>query len=159
MKRMYYLMAIGVVGAILVAPLGMLVTGNGLSLGVTAAHAAAVTQDFLPDTSCIPIALPVMPGAPGTCDAGGGAAGISNDPATGGAIVNYLRGWLALLSYSVGLVVMLMLVIGGVQYITSAADPGMVKSAKKRITNAITALVLYLMMFAILQFLVPGGIL
>jgi hypothetical protein len=62
------------------------------------------------------------------------------------------------LSGAVGLVVVLLIVIGGVQYITSAGDPAGVKAAKSRITNAITGLVLFLLMFAILNFLIPGGI-
>jgi hypothetical protein len=41
----------------------------------------------------------------------------------------------------------------------STADPARVKAAKDRLQNAIIALVLFLMMFAILSFIVPGGIL
>jgi hypothetical protein len=52
-----------------------------------------------------------------------------------------------------------MIVIGGVQYISSAGNPGAISAAKNRITNAIIALVLFLMMFTIMNFIVPGGIL
>jgi hypothetical protein len=77
----------------------------------------------------------------------------------GGLIFNYLVIIIQFLSGAIGLVIVLMIVIGGVQYITSAGDPGAVKAAKQRIVNAITGLVLFLLMFAILNFLIPGGIL
>ena len=71
----------------------------------------------------------------------------------------YLKDILKLLSGAVGGVIVLMLVIAGIQYITSAGEPTAIKSAKNRIMNAIMALVLFLMMFAILNFIIPGGIL
>jgi hypothetical protein len=78
--------------------------------------------------------------------------------APGGPIFAYVRQLIQLLSGAVGIIVVLMLVIGGFQYITSAGDPGQVKSAKSRITNAITGLVLFVLMFALLNYLIPGGI-
>jgi hypothetical protein len=95
------------------------------------------------------VALPVL-NAGGKC--------ISNDPAKGGAIIVYLKQILTLLSGLVGAVIVLMLIVAGVQYIVAFGDPGQIKTAKGRIVNALTALVLFLMMFAILQFLVPGGV-
>lgn len=77
----------------------------------------------------------------------------------GGVIVAYVTMLVKLLSGLVGAVIVLMLVIAGIQYITSAGDPGAIKNAKGRITNAITALILFIFMFAILNFIIPGGIL
>jgi hypothetical protein len=125
-------------------------------------------NQLLIDTpKCVAIGLPIAPGTANTCTVqingpNGGkinSAGVSNDPATGGAVVNYLRGWLKLLNGAVALVVMLMLVMAGIQYITSLANPSSVAAAKQRIMNAIIALVMWLMMFAALQFLMPGGLL
>jgi hypothetical protein len=79
--------------------------------------------------------------------------------APGGVIFAYLRIIIQFLSGAIGLVIVLMIIIGGIQYITSAGDPGAVKAAKNRIVNAITGLVLFVLMFAILNFLIPGGIL
>lgn len=76
----------------------------------------------------------------------------------GGPIFVYLAMIIKFLSGAIGLVIVLMIVVVGVQYITSAGDPGRVKEAKTRITNAITGLVLFVLMFAILNFLIPGGI-
>jgi hypothetical protein len=84
---------------------------------------------------------------------------IKNDPKNGGAIITYLKTILQVLSGLVGTVIVVMLVVAGIQYITSFGEPANIKSAKNRIINAVTALVLFLMMFAILGFLVPGGIL
>ncbi len=75
-----------------------------------------------------------------------------------GAIVTYLQLFLKFLSGGIGLVIVLMIVIGGVQYITSAGDPSLVKKAKERIVNALTALMLFILAYAILNFLIPGGI-
>ena len=70
----------------------------------------------------------------------------------------YLREALQLAGGVVGTVIVMMLVLAGIQYITSSGDSANVKAAKNRITNAITALVLFMFMVAILQFIVPGGI-
>jgi hypothetical protein len=83
---------------------------------------------------------------------------IANNPATGGAIVAYLILILKLVNELVGMVIILVLIIAGIQYITSVGDPTRIKSAKKRITQAITALVLYMLSIAILTFLIPGGL-
>ncbi len=106
--------------------------------------------DLTKPAGCVTIALPIL---------SGGATCVQNDQGTGGAIVNYLRDILKLVGTAVGLVIVLMLIIAGIQYITSAGDSGRVKGAKDRIVGAITALILFMFMVAILQFLVPGGIL
>lgn len=73
-------------------------------------------------------------------------------------IINYVRGFIWFLSGGVGLVVMLMIIIGGVQYITARDNPQAVQAAKQKIFNAIIALVLFILMYAILSYLVPYGI-
>lgn len=75
-----------------------------------------------------------------------------------GLIFDWLLGITRFLGGLVGLVVMLMLIIAGVQYITAGGNPQGVAAAKKRIGGAVTALVLYILMFGILQWLIPGGI-
>ncbi len=54
---------------------------------------------------------------------------------------------------AIGVAVVLAIVIAGFQYITSAGNPDSVKSAKKRLGQAIIGLVLFLMMYGILKFL------
>lgn len=84
---------------------------------------------------------------------------INNNAGTGGAIIEYLKAFLFVLNGLVGGIIVLVLVLAGVQYITSAGDPGRIKNAKGRVQAAMTGLVLYLMMYAILNFLIPGGVL
>lgn len=66
---------------------------------------------------------------------------------------------LKFLSVAVGLAVVGGIAAGGIVYSTAQGSPGKTQSGIKIITNSVIALVLYLLMFAILQFLIPGGIL
>lgn len=62
------------------------------------------------------------------------------------------------MSALVGVVIVAMLVWGGIQYSSAGADPSKVQAAKQKIINAIIALVLFIFGYALLQWLVPGGI-
>jgi len=73
-------------------------------------------------------------------------------------IVAYVVTITRVLSGLVGVVVVLMIAIGGIQYATSRDDPAQVKAAKTRIQNAILALVFYMFALAFIQWLVPGGV-
>ena len=75
------------------------------------------------------------------------------------AIVRYLNDAIKILSGIVGIVVTIMIIVGGIQYSVAGADPNAVAKAKKQIFNAIFALVAYGLMFAFLQYLIPGGLL
>lgn len=72
-------------------------------------------------------------------------------------IIRYVLMAINVLSAGVGIVVVIMITIGGIQYASAGGDPSKVKAAKTRITNAITALIAYFFLFAFLQWLVPGG--
>lgn len=73
-------------------------------------------------------------------------------------ILAYLVAVLRFLTYGVGMVVTLMIVIGGIQYSVAGGNAQSVTAAKTRIINAFLALVLYIFAFAILNFVVPGGL-
>ncbi|MEK7153078.1 MAG: hypothetical protein AAB834_03965 [Patescibacteria group bacterium] len=75
-----------------------------------------------------------------------------------GLIKNYVNPLIKLLSALVGIFVVISIVVGGIMYGSAGGDPGKVTAAKKRIYNAILALLAYLFMFAFLQWLLPGGI-
>jgi uncharacterized membrane protein YraQ (UPF0718 family) len=66
-------------------------------------------------------------------------------------IVNFL-------SALVGIVVTAALILGGIQYSGSRDNPQAMQAAKGRIQNAIIALVMYFLIFAFLQWLIPGGV-
>ena len=133
------------------------IAGGSVVNGKYVAQATPKVDPLANPDKSICVAVPVFSGKnQGKCPKG--QAEIINDASTGGAIVYYVKLVLELLNIAIGGIIVLMLVVAGIQYITSAADSGQVKSAKDRIQNAIVALILYLMMFAILSFLVPGGI-
>lgn len=73
-------------------------------------------------------------------------------------ILDILTLLIKILSGLVGVVVVAMIVMGGIQYSASGGEAAGVAAAKKRITSAILALVLYFFAFAILQYLIPGGV-
>lgn len=74
------------------------------------------------------------------------------------SIIGYIVNFTRILSGLVGIVIVIMITIGGIQYAAAGSDPGAVVAARKRIINALIALVLYIFMFSFLQWLVPGGI-
>ncbi len=55
-------------------------------------------------------------------------------------------------------IIVAMIILGGIQYSAAGADPSKVQAAKQKIYNALLALVLLVFGYAILQYLVPGGI-
>lgn len=63
-----------------------------------------------------------------------------------------------ILNMAVGAIAVLMLVVGGVMYASAGDDSGKVSTAKKIITNTIIGVILYIFLFAILNFIIPGGI-
>lgn len=74
-------------------------------------------------------------------------------------IIKWINTGINILSVLVGIVVTIMIIVGGIQYTAAGADPNAVAKAKKQIFNAIFALVAYGLMYALLDFLVPGGLL
>jgi hypothetical protein len=87
-----------------------------------------------------------------------GAAKTCTGGDCSGLIKNYVNPFIKLLSGLVGVIVVISIVVGGIQYASAGGDPGKVSAAKKRIYNTIIALLAYLFMFAFLNWLIPGGI-
>jgi amino acid permease len=76
-----------------------------------------------------------------------------------GLVGKYLNPLIDFLAATVGVVVTIGIVIGGIEYSASGGDPQRATAARKRISNAIIALVAFLFLYAFLQWLVPGGLL
>lgn len=57
-----------------------------------------------------------------------------------------------------GVIIVAALVWGGIMYSMAGNDPSKVQAAKKRIYSALTALLLLVFGYAIIQWLVPGGL-
>jgi hypothetical protein len=74
-------------------------------------------------------------------------------------VKKYVDPLINVLAAAVGVVVTISIVVGGIQYASSAGDPGKAQAARKRIMNAIIALIGFFLFYAVLQWLVPGGLL
>jgi hypothetical protein len=76
----------------------------------------------------------------------------------GNPIVDMLFAIIRFLSLGVGLVVVASIVVAGIQYSTSQGDPQMAAKAKKRIQSALTALIVFIFAYAILNYIVPSTV-
>lgn len=160
MKRLGLLFLGAVLAAVLTSAVGVSTSHGQLAL---ASKVASAGKDIALEGAGghVCVAIPILTGQQNklTKTAACPQGEVPNTSANGGAIIFYLTQILILLNGLVGAVIVLVLVIAGIQFITSAGDPSRYKAAKTRVQQAITALVLYMFMFAILNFLVPGGIL
>ena len=73
-------------------------------------------------------------------------------------IVTDLNTIVAFLSAGVGLVVIGVIILGGVQYSMAGDNAQALQAARQRITNGLIALFTFLFIFAFLQWLIPGGL-
>lgn len=100
------------------------------------------------NNDCIELGTPLKSGQTQVC----------NNQNQGGAIMEYLKTIIQFISGLVGVVIVLMIIWSGIQYITAAGNPELLKQAKDRFYNAIVGLILFILMFGILSYLIPGGI-
>lgn len=70
----------------------------------------------------------------------------------------YLRYFLMFLAGGVGLAVVGGIVAGAYLYITARANASQVQQGQTMITNSVIGLLLFIFMYAILQFIIPGGV-
>ena len=75
------------------------------------------------------------------------------------AVIAYILVASNALSAAAALIIVMMLVVAGIRYSTAGDDANKVQSAKKMITGALFALVIFVFTVAIIQWLVPGGLL
>ncbi|MDQ3158530.1 MAG: pilin [bacterium] len=73
-------------------------------------------------------------------------------------IIGLITSAINFLSAGVGIILTGVIILGGIQYSTAGANPNAVAAAKGRIVNAIVAFIMYLLIFAFIQWLIPGGI-
>lgn len=74
------------------------------------------------------------------------------------SIYLYIVGILKVASGLAGLATLGGVIWGGLMYITARANAGQAEKARLVILNSILGLILFIFMYAILQYLVPGGI-
>ncbi len=74
-------------------------------------------------------------------------------------IIKYLVSGIQFLSAIAGMAIIGSIMLAGYQYMTAKDNSGQVEAAKKRILWALIALGLFIFMFSLLNWLVPGGVL
>jgi hypothetical protein len=77
----------------------------------------------------------------------------------GNPILDMIFGIVRFLSDGVGLVVIASLIIAGIQFSASGGDPGAAEKAIKRIRTSVSALLLFIFAYAILNYVLPGAVL
>jgi hypothetical protein len=91
------------------------------------------------------------------CDGVGFATGVSgcgDAEASEGAVSGTVQKVINLLSLVVGIVAVIMIIVGGLKYITSSGDSSNVGSAKNTILFAVVGLVIVLMAQVIVRFVI-----
>lgn len=73
-------------------------------------------------------------------------------------LVHDIQNIVNFLSAAVGVVVIAVIIVGGIQYSMAGDNANALGAAKRRITNGLIALFAFLFAWAFLQWLIPGGI-
>jgi hypothetical protein len=73
------------------------------------------------------------------------------------AIIDMTFAVIRFLSNGVGLFVVGSLVVAGIQYTISRADPSGVQAAQNRIQSSLIALLIFIFSYAILNYVIPSG--
>lgn len=83
----------------------------------------------------------------------------SKDDVKGNPIFGALLAVINFMAVGVGIAVVGGIIYGGVRYITANGNAGKTEEATKIIINAILGLLLFFFMYALLNWLIPGGVL
>ena len=123
-------------------------TGESLTACRNAYNDAAPGGAPDPDAACPEGAVKVSPafGIEGNCIG-------SNDQ---NPIFAFLSVAISFITALFGMVLVFVIILSGFQYILGAADSDNVKGAKDRLKAAATGLVLFILMFAVIQLLLPA---
>lgn len=125
----------------------------GLASDQDATCASNVKQQFLHDRNSD---WADKPNAPKT---GSGNSAIETNNITGRSnFINRISTYIRWLTVGIGVLAVFGLVISGIQYAAAQENPQSVAAAKSRINNIVIGIIIYLVMFAMLQWLIPGGL-
>ncbi len=69
--------------------------------------------------------------------------------------INTIVGFLSAL---IGVIVVGVIIVGGIQYIAAGDNPQAISAAKQRVINGLIALVAFIFTFTFLEWIIPGGI-
>ena len=92
----------------------------------------------------------------GTCESGDARACLAGGKPR--EVMKLLEVGVNVLAIAVGIVAVINIIIGGIQYTASGGDPQKVKDARNRIYNTVYGIVAFVFLYAFMQWLIPGGI-
>jgi Type IV secretion system pilin len=72
-------------------------------------------------------------------------------------VATYVNPFINMLTVAFGIIAVISIILGGIQYSTSEGDPQKASKAKNRLANTVLAILAYSVMYGFLQFLVPGS--
>lgn len=84
--------------------------------------------------------------------------GRTTDPDKECLFAKYINPAIQLMSAVIGIVIVVGIILGAIEYITSAGDPQKAANGKKRITEALIGLAAFILLYTFLQFIIPGGL-
>ena len=151
-------------GLTFVLPVLLLVMGFGLAVQQAVAPQQAVAAETRvcktgevpgPDNPCIAGNIESKPESAYT--QAQNAQACNNGDCTG-LITKYVKPLVILLSALVGIVATGSIIYAGIQYSSAKDEASKVNAAKDRIGKTIVALIVWLFMLTILQWLLPGGV-
>jgi len=125
------------------------------------AHPAGDTQTCKPVVQAVDCASGrVSQTDPTKCaPLGNDCKGVSaNTCLTQSPIVKNINNIVNFLAAGVGVVVIAVIIIGGIQYSMAGDNPSALSEARKRIINGLIALVAFLLLFTFVEWLIPGGV-
>ena len=148
----------------------------GITMSLCSQHVSALSSREVPvshikQLAVEPLEVPVVntykqedvdKGTNDTCGDGDNAVKMSIDigcKGLGNPIMDAVFAVIRFLTIGVGIVVIGSTIFAGIQFTTSRGDPNATGQAMKRISSNIGALVLFILTYAILNWLVPGTIL
>lgn len=102
--------------------------------------------------------LPEPAYTPSDCEGPAIRAGAPEGDENHCGILDYVVIFINVLSALAAIAVVAAIIYGGIQYSSAGSDPQKVSAAKVRIRNAIIALIFFIFGYAILNWLVPGGV-
>jgi len=130
---------------------------------MTLSVAVGVTMALLPAVRASACTLPDgSQGAPSAADEQGRVCCPMN--ATGAnqqqqcILEKYISPAIQLVSAAVGILVVISIIYGGFEIVTAGSDVGRAAAGRKRIIQTLVGLGAYMGLVALMQFLIPGGI-
>lgn len=95
-----------------------------------------------------PVNVHASPASDAVCAGIGGCSENADEPSVGGTIKKVIN----LLSILIGIISIIMIIIGGLKYVTSQGESGAVKSAKNTILYALIGLIVVALSQSIVRF-------